>query len=120
MLGAARGMLAFVRRMDGATMSASASAKSRMDRILRLHEEIDELKSDIRDIYAEEKSDGGDKTAMGAAISYIRKRRKNEEAFDEREALAAVYLNAYQSGTRVASHTHAREVSVRSNSPSPA
>ena len=81
------------------------NAKSRMERILRLHEEIDAIKADIREIYAEEKRDGGDKTAMGAAISTIRKRARDKDAFDEREALTDVYLNAYFG----ASHTHARE-----------
>jgi len=88
-------------------VSASISAKSRMERILRLQEQIDEIKLDIRQVYAEEKADGGDKTAMGAAISYIRKRAKDKDAFDEREALAAVYVNAFEaSGTALATHTH--------------
>ncbi len=92
---------------------ATPSAKSRMERILRLQEQIDEIKADIRDIYAEEKADGGDKTAMGAAISYIRKRAKDKNAFDKREALAAVYINAFEaSGTPVATHTHAPDVNL--------
>ena len=94
-------------------MSASGSAKSRMERILRLQEQIDEIKSDIREIYAEEKADGGDKTAMGAAISYIRKRAKDKNAFDEREALASVYINAFEAtGTVVATHTHAPDAKL--------
>jgi uncharacterized protein (UPF0335 family) len=93
-------------------MNASGSAKSRMERVLRLQEEIDQIKGDIREIYAEEKADGGDKTAMGAAISYIRKRAKDKNAFDEREALASVYINAFEaSGTAFATHTHAGEAS---------
>lgn len=89
-------------------MSASDSAKSRMERILRLHEQIDALKLDIRQVYAEEKADGGDKTAMGAAISYIRKREKDSTALAEREAMADVYVAAYDAvGTRIATHTHA-------------
>lgn len=93
-------------------MSASAEAKSRMERILRLLAEIDEIKGDIREIYAEEKADGGDKTAMGAAISHIRKREKDREAYDAREAFMESYLNAFSaSGTPVATreHTHARD-----------
>lgn len=81
------------------------NAKNRMERILRLHEQIDELKLGIREIYAEEKSDGGDKTAMGSAVSIIRKRAKDKTAFDNREALVDVYLNAFHGP----SHTHARE-----------
>lgn len=90
-------------------MSASNSAKHRMDRIIRLHEEIDQIKKDIRDIYAEEKAEGGDKTAMGEAITKIRKREKDKDGFDERENMVDVYLMAYNapSGTAVATHTHA-------------
>ena len=87
-------------------MSASDTAKSRMERILRLHEEIDAIKSDIRDIYAEEKAEGGDKTAMGAAITYIRKREKDRVALAEREAMVDVYLAAFDAPR---AHTHTRE-----------
>lgn len=80
-------------------------AKSRMERILRLQEDIDDIKRDIRDIYAEEKTAGGDKTAMGAAIAIIRKRAKDATAYQEREALVDVYLAAFDGP----SHTHARE-----------
>lgn len=90
-------------------MSASDSAKSRMERVLRLHEQVDALKLDIRQVYAEEKADGGDKTAMGAAISLIRKREKDRTAFEDREALTDVYLAAFEVGTAVATHTHAHE-----------
>jgi uncharacterized protein (UPF0335 family) len=89
-------------------MSASDSAKSRMERVLRLHEQIDALKLDIRQVYAEEKADGGDKTAMGAAISYIRKREKDSTALADREAMADVYVAAYDAPR---THTHAREAS---------
>lgn len=88
-------------------MVASNSAKHRMDRIIRLHEEIDQIKKDIRDIYAEEKAEGGDKTAMGEAITKIRKREKDKTAFDERENMVDVYLMAYSAPSRT--HTHARE-----------
>lgn len=77
-----------------------------MERILRLQAQIDDIKGDIREIYAEEKADGGDKTAMGAAISYIRKREKDGSALAEREAMVDVYLAAYE-GPRA--HTHTRE-----------
>lgn len=89
-------------------MSASDSAKSRMERILRLHEQIDALKLDIRQVYAEEKADGGDKTAMGAAVSYIRKRDKEGSDLADREAMADVYVADYDAPR---THTHAREAS---------
>lgn len=83
----------------------SGDAKQRMERILHLLTEIDEIKEDIRSIYAEEKADGGDKTAMGAAIAIIRKRAKlGADAIEERDSLVATYLAAHD-----ASHTHARE-----------
>lgn len=89
---------------------AGGDAKARMARILRLHEEIDAIKLDIRDIYAEEKADGGDKTAMGAAVSIIRKREKDAAKFDDQQGMVDVYLTAYLgSGTVVATHTHASE-----------
>lgn len=90
-------------------MSAS---KSRMERILRLFEEIDALKADIRDVYAEEKDDGGDKTAMGAAIAIIRKRAKIGAAeFDTRDALVDGYLNHFDGPPRAHTHVpaHTRE-----------
>ncbi len=90
-------------------MSASASAKSRMERILRLQEQIDEIKSDIREVYAEEKADGGDKTAMGAAVSYIRKREKNKTALEDREALVDVYLIAFDRPSHTYAYARTRE-----------
>jgi uncharacterized protein (UPF0335 family) len=89
-------------------MSASSSAKTRMERIMRLQDEIDGIKSDIRDIYAEEKAEGGDKTAMGLAITKIRKRAKDKTSFDEREILTDVYLSAFDAPSIRASHTYAR------------
>lgn len=90
-------------------MSASDSAKSRMERILRLHEQIDALKLDIRQVYAEEKAGGGDKTAMGAAVSYIRKRDKEGSDLADREAMADVYVAAYDAvGGDDQPHAHAR------------
>lgn len=94
-------------------MSASDRAKSRMERILRLHEQIDALKLDIRQVYAEEKADGGDKTAMGAAVSYIRKRDKEGSDLADREAMADVYVAAYDAPR---THTHTREVPSYSQS----
>lgn len=84
----------------------SGDAKSRMERILNHLSEIDEIKGVIREIYAEEKADGGDKTAMGSAIAIIRKRDKiGAAAVEERDGLVETYLNAFER----ASHTHARE-----------
>ena len=43
--------------------------KSIIERILRLKEEQDALASDIRDVYAEAKSNGHNKTALGQAVA---------------------------------------------------
>lgn len=90
---------------QGHNSGATSGAKARMDRIIRLLEEVDAIKGDIRDIYAEEKAEGGDKTAMGSAITYIRKRDKDRTGLEDREAMTDVYLSAYDAP----SHTHARE-----------
>jgi uncharacterized protein (UPF0335 family) len=81
-----------------------SDAKSRMSRILNHLAEIDEIKTLVREIYAEEKAAGGDKTAMGSAIAIIRKRDKvGRAAVEERDDLVATYLNAFEGS----SHTHA-------------
>lgn len=89
-------------------MSENAQIKSIIERILRLHEEEDALKADRRDVYAEAKGHGFDKTALGAAVSAIRKREKlGENVIAERETIVDLYVSAYD-GT-APSHTHARE-----------
>jgi uncharacterized protein (UPF0335 family) len=76
-----------------------------IDRIIRLHEEEEALKQDRREVYAEAKSSGFDKTALGAAVTRIRKNGKLsdvERVEEERDLMVAAYDGA-------ASHTHARE-----------
>ncbi len=77
--------------------------KSVIERILRIHEEEDELKADRREVYAEAKANGYDKTALGAAVSIIRKREKDAAGFEERNAMVDLYLAAFDGS----SHTHA-------------
>lgn len=80
--------------------------KTIIARILRLHAEEDEIKADRREVYAEAKANGYDKTALGAAVATIRKRDKvGEEAIAERDAIVSLYVSAYDS----ASHTYAYE-----------
>jgi len=87
-------------------MSADAIVKSFIDRILRLKEEQDELTVDIREVYAEAKGNGYDKTAMGEVVAYLRKiEKKGKDAVSERTAIFDLYLAAYERP----SHTHARE-----------
>lgn len=78
--------------------------RSIIERILRLHEEEDALKLDRREIYAEAKANGFDKTALGAAVATIRKRLKlGESAISELEAIVDLYVQSYDAGP---SHTH--------------
>lgn len=80
--------------------------KSIMQRIIALHEAEDEIKADRRDIYAEAKSAGYDKTALGVAVRTIRNREKNEtpEA-QERAAIVDIYLAEYDR-PHVRAHMH--------------
>lgn len=78
--------------------------KSIIERILRLHAEEEELRADRREIYAEAKANGYDKTALGAAVAAIRKREKlGENVVAERETIADLYLAAYDAPR---GHTH--------------
>ena len=84
---------------------AQGQLKSIVDRILRLKEEQDALGDDIKDIYAEAKGSGYDKTALGKLVAELRKKGKDAAAFSEAEAILDLYRQAYER----ASHTHARE-----------
>lgn len=91
-------------------MSAVGQLKSIIERILRLHAEEDEIKSDRREVYGEAKANGYDKTALGAAVALIRKRdRLGEDAIAERETIVGLYLDAYDNAPRAHTHTRARD-----------
>jgi uncharacterized protein (UPF0335 family) len=81
--------------------------RSYVDRILRLKDEEDGLKADIKDIYAEAKSNGFDKTALGDLVTHLRKQAKNPEKQAERSSLFDLYLDAYTNAPLA--HTHTRE-----------
>lgn len=90
-------------------MSADAKLKAYIDRVLRLKEEQDTLGDDIREVYAEAKAEGYDKTVMGKLVAHLRKVQKaGEGAVSEQEMVFDTYLQAYHraSGTVVATHTH--------------
>jgi len=81
--------------------------KSILERILRLKEEQDALAEDIREVYAEAKSNGYDKTALGQAVSAIRKKQKDPLKFEETGSVVDLYLGAfYGTGTEIATHAH--------------
>lgn len=83
--------------------------KSIIERILRLHAEEEEIAADRREVYAEAKANGYDKTALGEAVRIIRRREKDREAFDERNAIVDLYLSAYQQPSHTYARAHARE-----------
>lgn len=78
------------------------------DRILRLRDEEDALKADIREVYAEAKSQGFDKTIVGKIVARIRAEAKDGDKLAEQEELVDLYLRAYQGASRASAHTHAR------------
>lgn len=79
-----------------------------VDRILRLKEEAKAINGDIREVYAEAKGNGFDKTALGKLVNYVEKRNAGAADLAEAEAIFNLYLSAYDgaSGTLVATHTH--------------
>lgn len=81
---------------------ADQRLKSYIDRILRLRSEMDGLQQDVKEVYAEAKSEGFDKTAMGKLVAAL---RKGEDVASEEAALIELYTEAYHR----ASHTHTRE-----------
>lgn len=93
---------------------AQDQIKAYVDRILRMKDEADAIASDIKEIYAEAKGNGFDKTQLGNLVTYLRKKDKDAEKVAEGEAIFDLYLEAYYSakgqvGTRRATHTHASE-----------
>ena len=82
-------------------MSAEGQIKAFIDRILRLKEEQDVIGDDIRDIYAEAKGMGFDKTAMGNVVAHLRKvAKKGSETVAEQGAIFDIYLAAYEGHAR--------------------
>lgn len=103
-------------------MSAETRVKSFIDRILRLKAEQDAISDDIREVYAEAKGEGLDKTALGQVVGLLRKKdRIGSDAFNEQDAIVQLYMSAYEGPAEVlvhaASHTPAYACSnVRANS----
>ena len=87
--------------------AAPDQLRAYVERILRMREEASAIKQDIRDIYAEAKGSGFDKTALGQLVSYVEKRAANPDKVAERSALFDLYLDAFDgAGTAIATHTH--------------
>ncbi|MCO5962331.1 DUF2312 domain-containing protein [Sinorhizobium meliloti] len=78
-------------------MTSDVQIRAFIDRILRLKEEQDTIGEDIRDIYAEAKSMGFDKTAMGNVVAHLRKvAKKGSDTVAEQGAIFDLYLCAYE------------------------
>lgn len=93
---------------------AQDQIKAYVDRILRMKDEADAIASDIREIYAEAKGNGFDKTQLGNLVTYLRKKDKDAEKLAEGEAVFDLYLEAYlgasgKVGTKRATHALAPE-----------
>jgi uncharacterized protein (UPF0335 family) len=90
---------------------AQDQIKAFVDRIMRLREEERAIKGDVREVYAEAKANGFDKTILGKIVNYIEKRETSAGALQESEALFDLYLTAYDAaGTVRATHTHEAEL----------
>lgn len=77
-----------------------------VDRILRMKSEEDAIKSDIKEIYAEAKGRGYDKTRLGETVATVRKLEKDADGEAEKEAIRDLYLTAYFR-SKNKPHTHA-------------
>lgn len=88
-----------------------------IDRVLALKSEQDDLSAGIKDIYAEAKSEGFDKTIMGELVTYLRKRERDPLKLEEKGALFATYLHTYESGTEIATRAHAPEAAEPPHNP---
>jgi uncharacterized protein (UPF0335 family) len=80
------------------------------DRLMSIHDSIDEKKLELREVYADAKSDGFDKAALGAAIREIRGRAKAETpAAQEKQAIVDLYVSVYDNAPRTCMHVRTRE-----------
>jgi len=85
---------------------AQDQIKAFVERILRMREEAKAINDDIREIYAEAKGNGFDKTILGKLVLYVEKRQKDASAVAESDTLFDIYLNAFDGSH---AHAHARD-----------
>ena len=100
-------------------MSAEEEIRQFVQRIERLREEVDHLNADVKEVYAEAKARGYDKTALGKVVMIRRARAKNPDAFEALDANVEMYLAAAD-GTPSRTHAYAREATPTQISPQPA
>lgn len=88
----------------------NGQVRALVERIMRLREEATAIKADIREVYAEAKANGYDKTVLGKVVQYVEKRANAPDDVAEADAIFDLYLTAYDSaaayGTPVATHVH--------------
>lgn len=80
---------------NSADSVAQDQIKAFVDRIIRLREEAKAINDDIREVYAEAKGNGFDKTVLGKLVLYVERRAKDGAALAEGEAIFGLYLEAY-------------------------
>lgn len=97
-------------------MSAEDEIRQFVQRIERLREEVDQLNGDIKEVYAEAKARGYDKTALGKVVMIRRARAKNPDAFEAMDANVEMYLAAAD-GRPSHAHAYAREESEMEATP---
>jgi len=88
---------------------AQDQIKAFADRIMRMRAEAKAINADVREIYAEAKANGLNKTILGQLVVYLEKMDADANAVHTSEAEFDLYLTAYHSasGTRIAiAHTH--------------
>ena len=87
---------------------AQDQIKAFVERIMRMREEAKAINDDIREIYAEAKANGFDKTVLGKIVIHVERRSKDNVKMLEAQALFDLYLDAFDgaTGTVVATHTH--------------
>lgn len=79
-------------------------------------DQIDDIKAEIKEEYAQAKAAGYDKTALGAAIREIRGRDKAQTpAAEERAAIVDLYVSTFDNAPRTYVHVPAREEAARQN-----
>lgn len=99
------------------TVNPDAVAREQLqafvERIERLLEKRDGIMADVREVYAELKGNGFDKTVVGQVVAARRKRAKDASGFEEASAIFDLYWSALHGGISSSqgepSRTHTRE-----------
>lgn len=92
-------------------MTASSEDKQLLaivERILRLKSDGDAISDDIKEVYAEAKSAGYDKTAIGQIVALKRREAKDPAKHAELTEIVELYMAAIER----ASHTHTYEAAA--------